>query len=182
MQPDLMDVVPLRVDYVEDNSPLHSFALRDIGVDTLFDLSDKETVYRVRLGDMCFVARRRPDRTTSHLYFVPEYPNNNLGLRERLTTYYALPVFGSKADLCELRVSDPSLRILDWEVGVGMAAPIHAAGSSDLNKKTIERIFEIDALVRRYRPNVSVAEMRESIGPSSGARLAMSPFLVGDIT
>src|SRR5262245_27920920 len=137
MRADLGDAVPFCVGYVDNGAQLQSFALRDVGVDTLFDLSDLDTVYRVKLGDMCFVARRRPDGSTSHLYFAPEYPNNNLGLKERITTYYALPVFGSKAELCELRASDPSLRIVDWEAGVSMIAPISGAAVGSI-KKTID--------------------------------------------
>ena len=181
MRPDLRDAIPFRVDYVDNGAQLQSFALRDVGVDTLFDLSEQETVYRVKLGDMCFVARRRTDGAISHLYFAPEYPNNDLGFKERITTYYALPIFGSKAELCELRASDPNLRIVDWEVGVSMMAPMRETANENI-KKTIDRILEVDAVLKRYRPNLTIAEMRQSIGPASGARFTTSPFLVGDVT
>src|SRR5262249_3044532 len=180
MRPDLRDAVPFRIDYVANGAQLQSFALRDVGVDVLFDLSDQETIYRAKLGDMCFVIRRRTDGSTSHLYFAPEYPNNNLGLKERITTYYALPIFGSKAQLCELRVSDPNLRIVDWDVGVSMVAPIRGAADGNIGK-SIDRILEVDALLKRYRPNLTAAEMRQSIGPASGARFTTSAFLVGDV-
>lgn len=181
MRPDLADAAPFRVDHVGNGVQLQSFALRDVGVDALFDLSEPETVYRVKLGDMCFVARRRPDGSTSHLYFAPEYPNNNLGLRERITTFYALPVLGSNAELCELRVNDPSLRIVDWDAGVSLIAQISetAAGQT---KRTIDRILQLDALLKRSRPNLTAAEMRQTIGPASGARFTTSAFLAGEVT
>jgi hypothetical protein len=180
MRADLADAVPFRVDYVDDGVQLQTFALRDVGVDALFDLPEPQTVYRVKLGDMCFVARKRHDGSISHLYFVPEYPNNDLGLKERLTTYYALRVMGSAPELCELRACDPSLRIVDWDAGVAMIARLK--GTATCNTRTITRILEVDALLKRHRPNLSHAEMRETVGPASGARLTVSSFLVGDVT
>jgi len=180
MQPDLQDVPPLHVAYVEGGALLHSFALRDVGVDTLFDLPELETAYRAKLGDMCFVVRVRPDRSVSHLYFVPEYPNNNLGLKERITSYYALPVFGSTAELCELRANDSSLRIIDWEAGVSQVAPLGETAIGNA-KRTIDRILQINSLLKRLGPNLSSNEMRQSVGPASGARFTGSAFLVGDV-
>ena len=180
MRPDLQDVPPLHVTYVEGGALLHSFAWRDVGVDILFDLPELETVYRAKLGDMCFVARRRPDGSVSHLYFAPEYPNNELGLKERITTYYALPVFGSTAELCELRANDPSLRIIDWEAGVSQIAPMSETAVGNA-KRTIGRILQINSLLKRLAPNLTTREMRQSVGPASGARFTCSAFLVGDV-
>lgn len=181
MRADLADAVPFRIDYVDDGVQLRSFALRDVGVDTLFDLPEPETVYRVKLGDMCFVARKASDGTITHLYFAPEYPNNDLGLKERLTTYYALPVLGSSAELCELRACDPSLRIVDWDTGVAMIARLGPTAGRAA-RRTIDRLLQVDALLKRHRPNLTTAEMRESVGPASGARLTVSSFLAGDVT
>lgn len=180
MRSDLSDAVPFRIDYCGDGVRLRSFALRDVGVDALFDLPELETVYRAKLGDMCFVARRGADGSTSQLYFAPEYPNNDLGLKERVTTYYALRVLGSTGDLCELSASDPTLRIVDWHAGISIIAPMvkTAVGST---RKLFDRILEVDALLKRCRPNLTVDEMRQSVGPASGARLMASAFLEGEV-
>ena len=70
-------LMPFSIDYVDGGTPLATYAMRDIGVDTLFDLSEREIVFRAKLGDMSFVTRQRPDGSVTHLYFVPEYPNTN---------------------------------------------------------------------------------------------------------
>jgi len=180
MRPDLEDAVPLRVGYADDGAQLQSFALRDVGVDPLFDLPAMETLYRAKLGDMCFVVRRRADGSISRLYFVPEFPNNNLGLVRRIVSYYALSVLGPKVDLCELRASDPTLKIIDWQAGVSMLVAMREKADGTA-KKTIDRILEIDEMRKHCRPNVTVTEMRESIGPATGARLTVSSYLVGDV-
>ena len=176
------DAVPFRTIYVEGGARVDSYALRDIDVDVLFDLPDLETVYRARLGDMSFVTRQRQDGHVSHLYFASEYPNNELGLLERATTYYATPIFGSEAPLCELRANDPRLRIIDWDAGVVMAQRVSLETSDANIKRTIERILEVDQMLKQHgSPAASRDEMRQSVGLASGARISASPFLLGDV-
>jgi hypothetical protein len=176
-----MDAVPFRTIYVEGGERVDSYALRDIDVDALFDLPDLETVYRARLGDMSFVTRQSQDGHVSHLYFASEYPNNKLGLLERATTYYATPIFGSEAPLCELRANDPRLRIIDWDAGVAMARRFIETSDPNI-KRTIERILEVDQMLKQHgSPAVSQDEMRQSVGLASGARISASPFLLGDV-
>lgn len=178
--PNPAQVGPLRIDYGDEGVQLQSFALRDIGIDALFDLPEPETIYRAKLGDMRFLVRKLPDGSTADVYFAPEYPNNDLGLKERITTYYAWPVTRANAEICELHACDPGLRIVDWDVGILLIAGLRGTADRD-TKRTIERILEVDSLLKQFRSNLSDTEMRQTIGPASGARFTTSPFLVGDV-
>src|SRR5262249_41796228 len=150
---------------------IHSYALRDKGVDVMFDIADVEVACRVTLGDMCFVARPRRDGSYSQLYFMPEYPNNELGWRRKVASYYALALLSPKLTECELKVTDPSLRLIDWSDGVAIAK--RTMDAADDIKAAIKRIVEIDELVTQLRPNMGLQDMREAVGPASGARFLM---------
>jgi hypothetical protein len=181
IQSDLLNVDPVHVSTTVGGAAIHSFALRDIGVDVLSDVPDLETVYRTYLGDMCFVGRRRADGSFSHLFLAPEFPNNEFGLRERIVSYYALPIFGSTLELCELKLTDPTVTIVDWDKGVRLVKSIDQNRVSEAAKLVVRRVVQIDALRTSLRPNASFEVMRDAVGPASGARFLMSAFLVGDV-
>lgn len=177
MTTELIDAPPLHIDEIVGGSRVFSYALRDAGVDVLFDLPDREVTYRVLLGDMRFVARLGRGGQPARLYFAPEFPNTELGVYDRITTYYAVLLDGGKLARCELEVSDSNLRLLSWDEGLALARVVPQV-DEELGA-VLKRLIDIDAMVRLHRPNVSSDEMRRTIGRATGARVLMSASLMG---
>ena len=171
---------PLAVLDSDDGILVHSFAFRDVGIDALAEQTAEHAIYRALLGDMRFVCERDPDGNLLELYFVAEFPNCDLGLRRRIATYFAYPLFEQDGEVVELMLGDSSLRILSWDDGISLlreATQRLSVSAVD----TVTKIEEIDALIKFRRPNLSLDEMRTVVGPAPGARLRMSAALLGDV-
>ncbi len=176
---DVIGDMPLRIDELVGGSQVFSYALRDTGVDVMFDIPDQELVNRVVLGDMRFVAKVGRDGQITRLYFAPEFPNHDLGYLHKITTFYALPLIGAPFKPCELEVTDSRLRLVDWDEGLALARQVSAQDGA--LRSALDRIFQIEELVRRQRPNTSLDELRHLMGRATGARVLVSASLLGEL-